>query len=66
MRRPKYTAELLAEAAKNSTSIAGVLRYLGVKWSGGSHHHISKRLRILGVECSVSLSQVPQQDTDLR
>jgi hypothetical protein len=50
MRRPKYTAELLAEAAKNSTSIAGVLRYLGVKWSGGSHHHISKRLRILGVD----------------
>ncbi len=33
-------------------SIAGVLRYLGIKWSGGSHHHISKRLRLLGVDTS--------------
>jgi len=52
MGKAKYTAEVLAEAAANSTSIAGVLRYVGIKWSGGSHHHISKRLRQLGVDTS--------------
>jgi hypothetical protein len=52
MTRNKYTAEVLADAAANSSSIAGVLRYLGIKWSGGSHHHISKQLRRLGVDTS--------------
>jgi hypothetical protein len=52
MRNTKYTFDVLTEAATNSTSIAGVLRYLGIKWSGGSHHHISKRLRQLGVDTS--------------
>lgn len=41
----KYTREILAEAAANSTSIAGVLRFLGVRWTGGSHAHISRRLK---------------------
>jgi hypothetical protein len=50
MGRSKYTKELLTEAAMGSTSIAGVLRYLGIRWSGGSHHRISKRLRQLGVD----------------
>jgi HNH endonuclease len=46
----KYTREALTDAAANSTSIAGVLRYLNIRWSGGSHHHISRRLRELGID----------------
>ena len=30
----KYTRELLTEAAENSISIADVLRYLQIPWSG--------------------------------
>lgn len=48
----KYTREVLSEAAAHSTSIAGVLRHLGIKWSGGSHHHISRQLKRLGVDTS--------------
>jgi len=29
-----------------------VLRYLKVKWSGGTHHHVSRRLRLLNIDTS--------------
>jgi hypothetical protein len=48
----KYTRELLAEAAGNSISISGVLRYLQIPWSGGTHAHISRRLKQLGIDTS--------------
>jgi hypothetical protein len=48
----KYTRELLTEAAANSISIAGVLRYLGIPFSGGNHAHISRRLKQLGIDTS--------------
>ena len=48
----KYTRELLTEAAANSISIAGVLRYLRIPFSGGTHAHISRRLRQLGIDTS--------------
>ena len=48
----KYTRELLTEAVANSISIVGVLRYLGIPWSGGTHAHISRRLKQLGVDTS--------------
>jgi 5-methylcytosine-specific restriction endonuclease McrA len=41
----KYTREVFAEAATKSFSIAGVLRHLGVRWTGGSHAHISRQLK---------------------
>ncbi|MEV0405402.1 HNH endonuclease signature motif containing protein [Actinoallomurus sp. NPDC050550] len=47
-----YTPELLAEAAAASTSIAGVLRYIGIPFSGGSHAHISRRLKRLDIDTS--------------
>jgi predicted RNA-binding Zn-ribbon protein involved in translation (DUF1610 family) len=53
----KYTRELLTEAAANSVSIAGVLRYLGIPWSGGTHAHISHRLKRLGIDTSHFLGQ---------
>jgi predicted RNA-binding Zn-ribbon protein involved in translation (DUF1610 family) len=48
----KYTRELLTEAVANSISIADVLRYLGIPWSGGTHAHISRRLKHFGIDTS--------------
>jgi predicted RNA-binding Zn-ribbon protein involved in translation (DUF1610 family) len=48
----KYTRELLTEAAANSISIADVLRYLQIPFSGGTHAHISRRLKKLGIDTS--------------
>jgi predicted RNA-binding Zn-ribbon protein involved in translation (DUF1610 family) len=48
----KYTREMLTEAAANSISIADVLRYLQIPWSGGTHAHISRRLKRLGIDTS--------------
>jgi predicted RNA-binding Zn-ribbon protein involved in translation (DUF1610 family) len=48
----KYTREMLTEAAANSISIAGVLRYFGIPMSGGTHAHISRRLKRLGIDTS--------------
>ncbi len=57
MAKYKYTRELLTEAAANAVSIADVLRYLGVSWSGGSHAHISRRLKHFGIDTSHFLGQ---------
>jgi len=48
----KYTRECLEEAVNNSTSMAGVLRYLGLHQSGGNHSHISRRVREFGLDIS--------------
>src|SRR5690349_13244241 len=53
----KYTRELLTEAVANSISIADVLRYLQLPWSGGTHAHISRRLKQLGIDTSHFLGQ---------
>lgn len=48
----KYTKEILTEAVVNSTSVAGVLRYLGLRNTGGGHSHISSRIRKFGIDTS--------------
>ena len=48
----KYTRELLTEAVANSISIADVLRYLQIPFSDGTHAHISRRLKKLGIDTS--------------
>lgn len=48
----KYTKEMLDEAAKNASSIMGVLDYLGMARAGGSHTHISKLLKLHDVDTS--------------
>lgn len=53
----KYTKDLLQEAVRESTSMAGVLRYLGVHQSGGNHSHISRRVREFGLDTSHFLGQ---------
>lgn len=57
MQKYRYTPELLAEAAAKATSIADVLRYLGIPWSGGTHAHISRRLKHFGIDTSHFLGQ---------
>ena len=48
----KYTKELLQEAVDNSQHMMGVLVYLGLKKAGGTHSHISKMVRDLGIDTS--------------
>lgn len=53
----KYTPEILAEAAAGARSVADVLRHLGIKWTGGSHAHISRRLKHFGIDTSHFVGQ---------
>ena len=48
----KYTREVLTEAVANSLSIADVLRYLEIPLAGGTHAHISRKLKQLGIDTS--------------
>lgn len=48
----KYTRELLQEAVAHSTSIAGVMRYLNVVAAGGTHAHLSRRIKKFGIDTS--------------
>jgi hypothetical protein len=48
----KYTIEMLAEAARQSTTIAGVLRQLNIRVTGGAHAHIRRRLVEAGIDTS--------------
>ena len=50
--RRKYTTELLVEAVAESTSVAGVLRFPGVSQAGGSHAHMSRSIKVLGLDTS--------------
>ena len=43
--RYRYSEADLARAVEHSFSIAGVMRILGVKPAGGSHFHMSNRIR---------------------
>jgi predicted RNA-binding Zn-ribbon protein involved in translation (DUF1610 family) len=48
----KYTKEKLEEAVKASISIYGVMRYLGIKLTGGSHCHIKKKIKEFEINTS--------------
>lgn len=50
--RMKYTKELLEAAVKDCISIAGVLRKLGLVQAGGTHTHISKKIREFNLDIS--------------
>jgi hypothetical protein len=50
--RIKYTRELLEEAVKQSISVAGVLRLLGLRQAGGTQAHIGRRIREFGIDTS--------------
>nr|WP_285185956.1 HNH endonuclease [Rhodococcus sp. MEB041] len=46
----KYSEARLRDAVARSVSVAGVLRHLGITPAGGSHAHISRRIRRLGID----------------
>lgn len=48
----KYSKELLEEAVKDSISIAGVIRKLGLKHAGGNYSHIKNRIAKYGIDTS--------------
>lgn len=48
----RYDDCALSEAVIRSKSIAGVLRELGIRQAGGSHHHVSNRIKGLGLDTS--------------
>lgn len=50
--RGTYSREQLAAAVAASLSVADVMRRLGIKPAGGSHHHISGRIRREGLDTS--------------
>lgn len=51
---------MLKEAAENSVSYAGVLRFLGIKQSGGSHCHIKKMMAKFEINTSHFTGRVMQ------
>jgi len=48
----KYTPELLKDVVSRSRSVAEVLRHLGIPPNGGSHSHISRKIKSLGIDTS--------------
>ncbi|MFJ9313932.1 HNH endonuclease signature motif containing protein [Pimelobacter simplex] len=50
--RRKYTRELLEPLIEQSTSVAGVLRLLGLRQNGGCHAHISRTIKAYGLDTS--------------
>ncbi|PUA81119.1 HNH endonuclease [Nocardioides currus] len=52
MVRRKYTRELLVDAVQASTSVAGVLRYFGLRPTGGAHAHLSRAIKAFDIDTS--------------
>lgn len=48
----KYTRDVLVQAVAASTSVAGVLRWLGLNQAGGTHAHISRRIKHFDIDTS--------------
>ena len=48
----KYTRDLLSEAVMNSFSVSGGLRYLEIPSAGGTHAHISRKIKQFGIDTS--------------
>ncbi|MET0426528.1 MAG: helix-turn-helix domain-containing protein [Actinoplanes sp.] len=59
----KYTREILAEAVAASTTMAGVLRFLGLSLNGGSHAHLRRRIIEFGIDTSHFLGRAHNRGT---
>lgn len=55
--RRLYSDWALCEAVARSTSMAGVMRVLGVRLTGGSHAHLKRRILAAGIDTSHFLGQ---------
>jgi len=52
MRHIKYTKELLDPIVKSSLSIAEIIRKLNMKLSGGTHGHLTNKIKKFGINTS--------------
>ncbi|MGW4942409.1 hypothetical protein ACWEOZ_12590 [Actinoplanes sp. NPDC004185] len=59
----KYTREMLSEAVAASTSMAGVLRHLGLRQTGGAHAHLRRRIAKLNIDTSHFLGSAHNRGT---
>lgn len=57
--REKYSADLLREAVAASRSVNEVLDHLGIPRRGGSHAHISRRIKAAEIDTSHFLAAAP-------
>lgn len=48
----KYTIDILSPLVASSLSVSEVMRKLGLRMAGGTHFHLSRRIRILGIDTS--------------
>jgi hypothetical protein len=62
----RYSDADLEAAVKASSSIAGVMRLLGIRLAGGSHAHISRRIKRLGLDTSHFLGQASNRGRPAR
>lgn len=62
----KYTKELLESVVRQNHSMAGVLRTLGLRPSGGMHSHIARRIKAFGIDTSHFLGQGSNRGPDHR
>ncbi len=53
----RYTREVLEKAVRESISVAGVLRALGLRQAGGTHSHVARRIKHFGIDTSHFLGQ---------
>jgi hypothetical protein len=53
----KYSKEILEAAVRDSISVAGVLRKLGLAQAGGTHAYLSRRIKEFGIDTSHFLGQ---------
>jgi predicted RNA-binding Zn-ribbon protein involved in translation (DUF1610 family) len=61
--RMLYTKELLEDAVAQATSVMEVMRILDVKMAGGTHTHLSNRIKALGLDTSHFLGQGHRKGT---
>ena len=59
----RYSDDEIRAAVAQSISIAGVMRLLGIRPTGGSHFHISKRIRRLELDTAHFLGQGSRRGT---
>ena len=62
----KYTREILEAAVVQNHSFSGVLRTLGLKPAGGTHAHLSRRIKELGLDTSHFLGRASNRGPDHR
>jgi hypothetical protein len=65
-RRYLYSAEDLARAVAASTSLAAVLRRLGIPLAGGSQAYLARRIKAAGLDTSHFLGQAHQRGRPAR